>query len=169
MGDIKRKQKEYSRPKQLFLRERIDLENVIVKRYGLKNKKEVWKVKSLVSKFRKRAKELISASSEDQRAFFEKLQKLGLNIIAISDALAIEETNLLDRRLQTFVCKKGFANSLKQSRQLIVHKHILVDGKIVNVPSFWVTRELENKIDIRPAKPSDLVLVDKGNVLEDSE
>ena len=46
MGDIKRRRKNFSRPKKLFDRARIDEENVIVKKYGLKNKKEIWKAKS---------------------------------------------------------------------------------------------------------------------------
>jgi small subunit ribosomal protein S4 len=163
MGDIKRKKNTYSRPRQLFDRERIDSENILVNKYGLKNKKEIWKAKSLVAKFRKRAKELISATPDEQRAFFEKLTKLGLKVINTSDALALNENDLLDRRLETFVYKKNLANSPKQSRQLIVHKHVLVDGKIVNIPSFWVTLELENKISLKPQKQK------KTNMKEDKE
>ena len=55
MGDIKRKRKLFSRPKKLFDRARMDEEDVLVKRYGLKNKREIWKAKSAVSKLRRRA------------------------------------------------------------------------------------------------------------------
>ena len=152
MGDIKRKKRAYSRPRQLFDRTRIDEENVLIRKYGLKNKKEIWKAKSLISKFRRRAKELISSSPEEQKAFFERLTKLGLRANTVSDVLALTEKDLLNRRLQTFVFKKNLTNSPKQSRQLIVHKHIIVDDKIVNIPSFWISLDLENKIDIKVTK-----------------
>jgi small subunit ribosomal protein S4 len=152
MGDIKRKRRAYTKPRQLFDRARIDTENVIIKKYGLKNKKEIWKAKSLVSKFRRRAKELIASDAEEQKIFFDKLNKLGIPVTNISDVLALSENDLLNRRLQTFVVKKELANTAKQARQLITHKHIKVDGSIVNVPSFWITSELENKIELIPFK-----------------
>ena len=65
MGDIKRKRKLFSRPKKLFDRARMDEENVLVKKYGLKNKKEIWKAKSAVSKLRRRAKALIGKKVEE--------------------------------------------------------------------------------------------------------
>ena len=41
------------------------------------------------------------------------------------------------------------ANTVKGARQLIVHKNVLVDGNIVNIPSFIVTNDLENKIALK--------------------
>jgi len=152
MGDIKRKRKLFSRPKKLYDRARMDDENVLVKRYGLKNKREIWKAKSAVSKLRRRAKGLIGASDEEQRAFFEKLGKIGFDVTDISDVLALTEENIFDRRLQTFVVRKKLATTPKGARQLIVHKNVLVDGKVVNIPSFVVTRELEGKIVLKERK-----------------
>ncbi len=152
MGDIKKKRKLFSRPKKLFDRVRIEQENVLVEKYGLKNKKEIWKAKSLVSKFRRRAKQLIRASKEEQQIFFNKLNKMGMKVSGISDILALTEENLLDRRLQTFVHKKMFANSPNHARQLIVHKRILVDGAVVNSPSFLITKDLEGKISLKENK-----------------
>ncbi len=152
MGDIKRKRKMYARPRQLFNRERIDAENVIVKEYGLKNKREIWKAKSIVATFRKRAKNLISSNAEEQQAFFDKLNKLGFTVASTSDALALTEKDLLDRRLQTIVHKKGLSATAKQARQLIVHKYVLVDGAAVSAPSFWVTKESESKITLKARK-----------------
>ena len=152
MGDIKRKRKLFSRPKKLFDRTRMDEENILVKRYGLKNKREIWKAKSTVSKFRRRAKQLIGADDSEQRTFFEKLNKMGINVVDISDVLALTEENLLDRRLETVLFKKGLANTAKQARQLIVHKNVLVDGKVVNTPSFIVTKDLEGSLAIKVKK-----------------
>lgn len=153
MGDIKRKRKLFNRPKKLFDRERIDEENELLKEYGLKNKKELWKAKSKISSFRQRAKKLIGADEEEKKIFFGKLRKMGLNVKDISEVLALNEKNLLDRRLQTIVFRKKLANTPKQARQLIVHKHILVDSNKVNIPSYIVPVELENKIELVVKKP----------------
>ena len=152
MGDIKKKQKLFSRPKKQFDRARIDAENVIVKKYGLKNKREIWKAKSQVSLFRKRAKALIGEESEEQQKFFDKLNKMGITVSSIADVLALTEENLLERRLQTILFKKKLANTPGQARQLIVHKNVLVDGSVVNIPSFIVTLDLESKISLKERK-----------------
>ena len=152
MGDIKKKKKLYDRPKKLFDRARMDEENVLIKRYGLKNKREIWKAKSAVSKLRRRAKALIGKESEEQKVFFDKLNKMGFGVRDVSDVLALTEENLFERRLQTFLFKKKMATTVKGARQLIVHKNVLVDGKVVNIPSFIVTKELEGKISIKERK-----------------
>jgi len=152
MGDIKRKRKLFSRPKKLYDRARMDAENILIKRYGLKNKREIWKVKTAVSKLRRRAKELIREEQEEQQVFFDKLNKMGLVVRDISDVLALTEENLFERRLQTVLFKKQMANTVKAARQLIVHKNVLVDGNVVNIPSFIVTKDLENKISLKEKK-----------------
>jgi small subunit ribosomal protein S4 len=45
---------------------------------------------------------------------------------------------LLEMRLDALVLRAGFARTTAQARQLVVHRHILVDGKIVDRPSFRV-------------------------------
>ncbi|RRJ87300.1 30S ribosomal protein S4 [Gulosibacter macacae] len=45
---------------------------------------------------------------------------------------------LLEMRLDSLVLRAGFARTTAQARQLVVHRHILVDGKIVDRPSFRV-------------------------------
>lgn len=45
---------------------------------------------------------------------------------------------LLEQRLDALVLRAGFARTTAQARQLVVHRHILVDGKIVDRPSFRV-------------------------------
>ncbi len=149
MGDIKRKRKMFSRPKKLFDRIRMDEENLLIKKYGLKNKREIWKAKSVVSRLRRRAKRLIARGDEEQREFFDKLNKAGMGVSDISDILALTEENIFERRLQTFVFKKKLSTTIKGARQLIVHKNVLVDGKIVNIPSFVISLDLENKISLK--------------------
>lgn len=43
---------------------------------------------------------------------------------------------LLERRLDNVVFRLGFAPSRKAARQLVKHRHVLVDGKIVDIPSY---------------------------------
>jgi small subunit ribosomal protein S4 len=172
MGDIKKKRKMFSRPKKLFDRARMDDENVLVKKYGLKNKREIWKAKTAVSGIRRRAKALIGSDISEQQAFFDKLNKIGMGVSSISDVLALTEENIFERRLQTFVVKKKLATTPKGARQLIVHKNVLVDGKVVNVPSFVVTLDFENKISLKEravkAKVEEAVS-EEENVEEESE
>ena len=155
MGDIKRKKKKFSRPRKLFDSVRIETENATINKYGLKNKREVWKAKSKVSTMRRQAKNLIGKPVAQQKAFFEKLNRIGLNVQAISDVLALNEQNLLDRRLQTFLVKKKIVTTSKQARQLITHKNVIVDGRVVNIPSFNVSKKLENKISLKERKDNE--------------
>jgi small subunit ribosomal protein S4 len=45
---------------------------------------------------------------------------------------------LLETRLDALVLRAGFARTTAQARQMVVHRHILVDGKLVDRPSFRV-------------------------------
>ncbi len=146
---MKRKHKKYSKPRKAYERARILDENKLVEKYGLKNKHEIWKADAKVSYFRARAKALITAASEEQVIFINKLKKLGFNVSSIADILALSKEDILRRRLSTIIFKKGLAKTQKQARQLIVHKKILVDGKVLNVPSYIVSVEEENSITIK--------------------
>ena len=56
-----------------------------------------------------------------------------------SDGLAGENlVELLEMRLDALVLRAGFARTTAQARQIVVHRHILVDGRIVDRPSFRV-------------------------------
>ncbi len=149
---MKRKHKTYSRPKRPFNKVRIDEEAEIKKEFGLKNKKEIWKAEAKVKSIREKAKKLISASPEEQRALFEKLKKMGLNVNSITDVLSLDKSDYLKRRLQTIVANKKLATTLKSARQLIIHKKVLVDGEIVDSPSYIVSVGLEKKISIKAKK-----------------
>jgi len=146
---MKRKHKEYSRPKRSFDKERIDEESKIKKEFGLKNKKEIWKAEAKVKSIREKAKKLISSGPEEQNSLFSRLKKIGLNVNSIADVLSLDKKDYLQRRLQTLVFTKKVAQSIKVARQLIAHKKILVNGKVVDSPSYIVPTELENKISLK--------------------
>ncbi|MBP5442483.1 MAG: 30S ribosomal protein S4 [Treponema sp.] len=46
--------------------------------------------------------------------------------------------SILECRLDNLVYRLGFASSIRMARQMVSHKHILVDGKKINIPSFNV-------------------------------
>lgn len=45
---------------------------------------------------------------------------------------------LLERRLDNIVFRMGFARTRKEARQIVGHKHVLVNGKCVNIPSYLI-------------------------------
>ncbi|MEX0920604.1 MAG: 30S ribosomal protein S4 [Candidatus Pacearchaeota archaeon] len=150
---MKRKIKKYSKPKRPFDKERIEEEAKIKKDFGLKNKKEIWKADSKIKSIREKAKKLIPAGEEEKQAFFDRLKKVGFNVDSIGDVLSLDKRDYLERRLQTILVKKGLVTTPKIARQLITHKKVLVNGRIVNIPSYVVPHDLEDKISIKKKAP----------------
>lgn len=146
---MKRKHKKYQRPKRLYDSARIKAENKLADRYGLKNKKEIWKTQAKVNYFRSRAKSLITADKETQQRFFNKLNQLGLKINSVADILSLTIEDLLKRRLSTVVAERGFASTPKQARQMIAHKRVLLNARVMNVPGHIVKVDEENAIEIK--------------------
>lgn len=149
---MKRKHKTYSKPKRPFDKVRIEEEAEIKKEFGLKNKKEIWKAETRIKSIRERAKKLISAEPEEQKALFKRLKKIGLEVNSIADVLSLNKEDYFKRRLQTIVVNKKLTTTTKSARQLITHKRILVNGRIVDSPSYIVPVELEGKISLKEKK-----------------
>lgn len=149
---MKRKHKQYSKPKRPFDKARIDEEAEIKKEFGLKNKREIWRAEARIKTIREKAKNLISASPEEQQALFSRLQRTGLKVDSIADILSLDKKDYLKRRLQTIVVKKKLATTAKSARQLITHKKVLVDGRIVDSPSYIVPVKSEDKITLKRSK-----------------
>jgi len=145
---MKRKHKQYSRPKRPFDKKRFEEEAEIKKEFGLKNKKEIWKADAKIKSIREKAKKIISSNEEEQKKLFEKLQKIGLKVNSIADALGLEKKDYLKRRLQTMVFEKKLTPTINTARQKITHKKVLVNGKIIDSPSYIVPVLLENKISL---------------------
>ena len=55
---------------------------------------------------------------------------------------------ILETRLDNLVYRMGFASSIRQARQMVVHGHMLVDGKKVDRPSYLC--DLGSEISLRP-------------------
>lgn len=147
MGDPKRKRKKYKKPKKLYDAARIAEEKELMKKYGLKNKREIWKAEAKLKKIRAQAKKLI-LQPEKQQDFIKRLSALGLvnENADLSDVLALTKEKILERRLQTIVFKKQLARTIKEARQLIVHKKIKINGAACNVPGRLISVKEENTI-----------------------
>src|SRR3989338_8022409 len=150
---MKRKHKLYSNPKKPFDKVRIDEEKNIREEFGLKNKKEIWKAEAKVKLVRDKARKLIKSSPEEQKVLFNQLREIGIKADSLTDAFALDTKNYLERRLQTVVFKKKLANTIKEARQKIVHRKILVDQKVINKPSYLVPVKLEDKITLKINRP----------------
>ena len=144
-----RKRRKYTRPKKLHDKVRTDEENLILKKYGLKNKREIWKADARISSIRDRAKGLITKGADEQEKFVKKLVKEGFNVKKIQDILALTKEDILERRLQTVLAKKRIAKTSKGARQMITHKHVMISGNVVNIPSYHVNLDEESKIELK--------------------
>jgi small subunit ribosomal protein S4 len=158
MGDIKKIRKKYSKPSHPWRSERISEENQIIKEYGIPKKTELWKVKAKLGSFKNQAKNLSARSDAqaktEQSNLVKKLESLNLIKDATLEAiLGISLKDLLNRRLQTIVYKKGYAKTMSQARQMIIHRHILVGGSINSSPSYLVKNSEEGNIEISPKSP----------------
>ncbi len=59
---------------------------------------------------------------------------------------------LLERRLDNVIFRMGFARTRKEARQVVGHKHVLVNGKRVNIPSYLIS--VGDVIEIREKSKS---------------
>ena len=146
-----RKKNLYRRPLKPFESVRIKEENEIAKKYGLKNKREIWKAIAKVNYYRGRAKALANMPHEEQNVLFKKLQALGLKVETIADVLDLNVESLLQRRLPTIMVQKKLATTPRQARQMVTHKLVKINSSTVNSPSYLVPVSEENKIEIKKA------------------
>ena len=145
MGDPKKLRKKYQTPAHPWIRTAIEEEKILTKDYGLVKKKEIKIATSFLKKYKNIAKKLI-ADPTQQGAFekgqmMTKLRKLGLvsETAELDNVLSLALKDILDRRIQSQVCKKGLARSMKQARQFITHGHISIGAKSITSPSYLLT------------------------------
>lgn len=70
-----KRSKTYTTPRRPFEKERLDQELKLIGEFGLRNKREVWRVKYTLGKVRKAARELLTLDEKDQRRLFEGVTK----------------------------------------------------------------------------------------------
>jgi len=152
MGDPRKRHKSYSTPSHPWQRTRIEEEKILVKEYGVGNKKEIWKMNSILRRFAGVAKNSVALKTKqgekEKKQLLDRLQTLGLLTPTAQavDVLNLKLKDIMERRLQTLIYRKGMARTVKQARQFITHRHIAVAGKIVTQPSYLVLKKEEDKI-----------------------
>lgn len=155
MGDPKKARKKYSTPMHPWNKINIDAEKIIKREYGLRNKKEILIANSFLKKYKNISKKLVVTKTEqaekEKIQVLTKLQKLGLLPIGspLDQILGLEPKDILERRLQSIVFRKGLAKTMNQARQFIIHRHIKIGNKEISMPSYIVSLEEESSITFK--------------------
>jgi small subunit ribosomal protein S4 len=157
----RRKHKQYSRPRKMFDAVLIKSENDLIKKYGLKSRREVWRADYTIKRIRDLAKKLITADEEKQKEFIERLNSKGFSVSTIADVLALNKEDRLKRRLQSILVAKGLAKTHKQARQFITHKHVKIKGNVMSAPRHLATLEEESSVELSISLPEKKILSDE--------
>lgn len=159
MGHPRKARKKYDTPPHPWNADRIKEENKLTNKYGLKTKKEIWKAETMVRRYRRDARHLLGLSTE--QTYDERTQLLGhlirLGFLSenakLEDVLNLTVDDVLQRRLQTMVHRKGLSRTAKEARQFVIHGHIALDGKKIDSPSYLVKKGQEELIDYYYSSP----------------
>jgi small subunit ribosomal protein S4 len=148
MGDPKFLRRTYDRPKHPWEAARMDEERKLLVKYGLKNKRELWKAQSVLRGFRGQARELaarLRAGEEQAKretdGLLGRLTRLGVLPVGsptIDDVLALRVEELLERRFEWIAFQKGLAPTANGARQLIVHGHLAIGDHRVTRPGYLI-------------------------------
>ncbi|KAJ5191909.1 40S ribosomal protein S9 [Penicillium cinerascens] len=154
--------KTYRTPRRAFGAARLDAELKLIGEYGLKNKREVWRVQYTLSKIRRAARVLLTLDEKDPKRLFEgnalirRLVRLGVlddSRRKLDYVLSLRTEDFLERRLQTVIFRLGLARSIHHARVLIKQRHIRVGKQNVNVPSYLVQLDSQKHIDFTLESP----------------
>ena len=165
MGDPRKPRKSYRRPRRIWNSDQLNSELYIIGSYGLRNKRELWKAQTKVANFRNQARTLLALTLEDRQEkeslLLSFLNRLGLtSTSSLDDILNLKIEDILERRLQTIVMRKMGIKSPLQARQVVIHGHVSVGNRKVNLPGYLVKKDVESKILVHvevPNKTTDAV------------
>ncbi len=140
------------------LADQISSELYVVGSYGLRNKKELWKAQTEIARIRNQARSLLSlpieVRHEKETNLLNYLLRLGLVTTSstLDDILNLKIEDILERRLQTMVMKRSNLKSPYQARQIVVHGHVSIGNRKINLPGYLVKKdeELEILVHLNP-------------------
>ena len=154
MGDTKNFRRVWKKPKRpLNFDLKMD-ELKILGTFGLKTKRELWKARTELSRVRNQARSLLAlrqdVREQKEPILMNSLSKVGYvqSNATLDDVLNLEINDLLARRLQTIVQKKFYFKTPYQARQAVSHGHVLIGDQIVNIPSYLVKVDEEDKVKL---------------------
>jgi small subunit ribosomal protein S4 len=179
MGDPKKQRKKFETPRFPWRKDILQEELKLQGQYGLRNKHELWRHKTTLSKARGIARSLISKPVEErvkmENELLAQLKKKGIlqETAVLDNVLDLTIEDVLERRLQTLVFRKGLARTIFQSRQLITHGHVTINNRRVTIPGLLVLRADEATVIYSPesavANPSHAVRVGLSVVAKQPE
>ena len=156
MGDPKKQRKKFDTPRFRWRKDILQEELKLLGQYGLRNKHELWRHKTLLSKTRGIARSLIGRDAEERTKMeneqLVRLKKLGIlpETAVLDNVLDLSIEDIMERRLQTIVFRKGLARTIFQARQLITHGHVTIGNRRVTIPGYLVAKEEEPTIVYSP-------------------
>jgi len=159
LGDPKKPRKKYDTPRKAWQADKLSRELHLVGTYGLRSKRELWRMETELSRIRTQARRLLAEPPEqravDEGRLLKSLSRIGAvgATPTLDDVLGLTVENLLERRLQTIIRKKGLASSIYQARQLIKHGHVKIGDRVVTIPSYIVSSTEESAVKIREGSP----------------
>jgi small subunit ribosomal protein S4 len=163
MGDPKFSRRTYDTPKHPWEAGRMEEERKLLQKYGLKNKRELWKAQSILRGFRGQARDLqarLRAGEPQARRetdqLLGRLTRLGLLPVGtptIDDVLALTTEDLLQRRFEWIVFQRGLAPTTNGARQWITHGHLSIGDHRVTRPGYLVPSAEEPMISYCPTSP----------------
>ena len=156
MGDPKYPRKAWRKPKRPLNYELKMEELQTLGTFGLRTKRELWKAHTELSRVRQQARSLLALTQkvrdEKEPILLKSLARIGLisNDATLDDVLNLKPTDLLARRLQTIVSNKLGFKTPYQARQAVIHGHIMVGDRKVDIPSYTVTVSEEESVHFTP-------------------
>lgn len=156
MGDPKYPRRIWRKPKRPLNYELKMEELKTLGTFGLRTKKELWKAHTELSRVRHQARSLLALGqeirAEKEPILMKSLARIGLVSAdaTLDDVLNLNPEDLLSRRLQTIVTKKLGFKTPYQARQAVIHGHIMIGERKVDIPSYTVTVEEEDIVHFAP-------------------
>jgi small subunit ribosomal protein S4 len=152
---MRRFRRSWEPPKHPWRREVLATEVELIGKYGLRNKRELWKTRTILRKIRSRARSLLALPPLERMKEEENLKRKLINYglvnenATIDDILSLTVEDILKRRLQTIIYEQKLAKSIYHARQLIAHRKVIVGKNIIASPSYLVKKDEENQIRLR--------------------
>jgi small subunit ribosomal protein S4 len=163
MGDPKFLRRTYDAPKHPWEAARMDAERKLLQKYGLKNKRELWKAQAILRGFRRQARDLQARLRAGQAqakvetdGLIGRLTRLGLlsaGNATLDDVLGLDIESVLSRRFEWIVVRRGLAGTPNGARQLIVHGHLAIGDRRMTRPGYAVPAADEARINYTPTSP----------------
>jgi len=156
MGDPKLPRRVWRKPKRPLNYELLEQELKTVGTFGLRTKRELWKTNTELSRIRHQARSLLAlrqeVRDEKEPILIKSLARIGLvsSDATLDDVLNLNVDDLLSRRLQSIVSKKMGFKTPYQARQAVIHGHIMIGDRKIDIPSYTVTVGEEDNIHFTP-------------------